>query len=222
MAGVAVSGAAGTPALARRDRCRTMAASRGRRPAVPEAAADNPGAAATDWEASMRSALAGDARAYAGLLGELDGWLRRYYRRRLPDGMVDDAVQDALIAVHEKRHTWQPGRPLLPWVVAIARYKWIDRLRTLRERDAPLGEHLPAVDQQAPFDASLALGALLARLKPAQAEAIRLVKLQGFSVAEASRMTGQSESLVKVNIHRGLAALSRHVERTPLPTRENP
>ena len=222
MAGMAVSRPAPLSGLARRDHCRTMAPSKGRRPAVPSTAADNPGTAAVDWEASMRAALAGDARAYAGLLGELDGWLRRYYRRRLPHGMVDDAVQDALIAVHEKRHTWQPVRPLLPWVVAIARYKWIDRLRALREGDAPLGEHLPAADHEAPYDASLALGALLARLKPAQAEAIRLVKLQGFSVAEASRMTGQSESLVKVNIHRGLAALSRHVERTPLPTRDTP
>ena len=45
------------------------------------------------------------------------------------------------------------------------------------------------------------------RLRGPQAEAIRLVKLQGFSVRDAATITGQSEALIKVNIHRGLAAL---------------
>ena len=44
------------------------------------------------------------------------------------------------------------------------------------------------------------------RLKFTQ-DAIRLVKIQGFSIEEASARTGQSVSLVKVNIHRGLAKL---------------
>jgi DNA-directed RNA polymerase specialized sigma24 family protein len=45
-------------------------------------------------------------------------------------------------------------------------------------------------------------------LNPAQAEVIRLVKLKGASIQEASDATGQSTSLVKVNIHRGLKRLA--------------
>ena len=52
-------------------------------------------------------------------------------------------------------------------------------------------------------------------LKPAQAEVIRLVKLDGLSIEDASARTGQSAALVKVNIHRGLGRLSRIVESTP-------
>ena len=44
-------------------------------------------------------------------------------------------------------------------------------------------------------------------LKPAQAEVIRLVKMHGFSIEEAAAKTGQSASLVKVNIHRGIARM---------------
>jgi len=51
------------------------------------------------------------------------------------------------------------------------------------------------------------MASLFERLRRPQAEAIRLVKLEGFSVREAAAMTGQSEALIKVNIHRGLAAL---------------
>src|SRR5690606_10691964 len=128
---------------------------------------------------------------------ELSAWLRGYYARRLPSGAIDDAAQDALIAVHEKRHTYQPGKPLRPWVAAIARYKWIDRLRAMREHVELDEAQEPAVDDGSRIDGAMVLEALLKGLKPAQAEAIRLVKLQGFSVCEASRMTGQSESLVK-------------------------
>ncbi len=82
----------------------------------------------------MVAAQAGDRGAYHRLLSELRVWLRRYYVGRLPSGMVDDATQDALLAIHEKRHTYDPSRPFLPWLAAIARYKWIDRLRSLKWR----------------------------------------------------------------------------------------
>jgi RNA polymerase sigma-70 factor (ECF subfamily) len=52
------------------------------------------------------------------------------------------------------------------------------------------------------------LEVLLNMLKPAQAEVIRLVKLQGLSIEEAAARTGQTISLVKVNIHRGLSRLT--------------
>jgi DNA-directed RNA polymerase specialized sigma24 family protein len=38
-----------------------------------------------------------------------------------------------------------------------------------------------------------------------QSTVIRLEKVQGFSIEETAAVTGQSESLVKVNIHRRLA-----------------
>jgi RNA polymerase sigma factor (sigma-70 family) len=181
---------------------------------APAAAA----AGSRDWEALMDAALAGDGAAYALLLREMLAWLRGFYARRLPASAVDDAAQEALIALHEKRHTYTPGRPLRPWVAAIARYKWIDRLRTLRTHVPLEDAALPHHDDTRSRDGAMMLAVLLARLKPAQADAIRLVKLQGYSVAEASRMTGQSEPLVKINIHRGIARLVRMAEEGPVGT----
>ncbi len=161
-----------------------------------------------DWRAAMAAAQSGDAAAYRGLLAALSVWLRRYYVRRLPPAMVEDAVQDALLAVHEKRHTYDPARPFGPWLAAIARYKWIDRLRAMKvEAVAPLDETIGVEDHGAAVVAAVALRRLLGTLKPAQAEVIRLVKLEGYSIEEAAKATGQSISLVKVNIHRGLRQL---------------
>jgi RNA polymerase sigma factor (sigma-70 family) len=162
-----------------------------------------------DWDHLMTATQAGDVSAYKTLLADLALWLHRYYARRLPPAMIEDAVQDVLLAVHEKRHTYDPSRPFGVWLAAIARYKWIDRLRFLKaDASEPLDESIGIPDHGDAVIAGTILRQLLAELKPPQAVAIRLVKLEGYSVEEASAATGQSVSLVKVNIHRGLKRLT--------------
>lgn len=171
--------------------------------------------AATDqWGELMAAAQRGHAAAYRRLLDELRHWLKGFYGRRLPPAMVEDAVQDTLIAIHEKRHTYDPARPFKPWLIAVARYKWIDRLRAMsRSRTEELPDEIAVADHESSVTSSVVLTRLMTELKPAQAEAIRLVKIEGFSVEEAADRTGQSGSLIKVNIHRGLARLAAIVQK---------
>lgn len=61
------------------------------------------------WRTLMLATQAGNAAAYRQLLTEVGPWLKRYYRNRLPTSMADDAVQDALMAMHQKRHTYDPA-----------------------------------------------------------------------------------------------------------------
>jgi RNA polymerase sigma-70 factor (ECF subfamily) len=157
----------------------------------------------------MMAARSGDGQAYEQLLRELDVWLRRYYGRRLAYPAADDARQEALLAIHAKRHTYVSSRPFGAWVVAIARYKWVDRLRDASRYSAlSLDEEIPVEDHGQAAISAAALDHLLARLKPAQARVIRLVKLEGLSISHASDATGQSVALVKINIHRGLKKLA--------------
>jgi RNA polymerase sigma factor (sigma-70 family) len=167
----------------------------------------------SDWRALMMAAQSGNAAVYRRLLGEVGVWLHRYYVRRLPSAMVDDAVQEVLLALHEKRHTYDPSKPFGPWLAAIARYKWIDRLRAMKAASMEeLSDDLPVLDHGEAVQSARSLEVLLNRLKPAQAEAIRLVKLQGLSIEEAAARTGQTNALVKVNIHRGLGRLTSLVQ----------
>jgi len=168
----------------------------------------------SDWRGMMIAAQAGNGGAYRRLLEEVGVWLRRYYRRRLPPSMVDDAAQDALIAIHQKRHTYDPARPFEPWLAAIARYKWIDRLRALKRAPSEaLSLDIEVEDHGSAVVSATVLDALLRGLKPTQSAVIRLVKIQGYSIEEAAQHTGQSISLVKVNIHRGLARLAKELEK---------
>jgi RNA polymerase sigma-70 factor (ECF subfamily) len=157
----------------------------------------------------MVAAQGGERKAYDQLFRELDAWLRRYYARRLPSPASDDARQDALLAIYANRHTYAPSRPFGRWVAAIARYKWIDHLRdATRFATSSLDDEISVEQRAEPAMGAITVGELLRHLKPAQAHVVRLVKLQGLSIAVASSESGQSTALVKVNIHRGLKKLA--------------
>ncbi|WP_432769750.1 MAG: sigma-70 family RNA polymerase sigma factor [Sphingopyxis sp.] len=160
----------------------------------------------------MAASQRGDRAAYRALLTDCRRWLSRYFARRSAPHQIDDLVQETLVSMHRKLATWDASRPFLPWLAAIARYRWIDMLRRQRD-EAELGEGDAAVDaEDEAVHARLSLDRLLTQLSPAQAQAITLVKIEGASIAEASHICGQSESLVKVNIHRGLKKLAGLIE----------
>jgi RNA polymerase sigma-70 factor (ECF subfamily) len=165
--------------------------------------------------------LAGQAAAYRSFLAELTAHLRAYLRRRLA-GLpheVEDLVQELLLAVHNKRHTYDPKQPLTAWVQAIARYKLVDLLRR-RSRTDVLNDPLDEDDQvfatttHEAAEARYDVAKLLQGLPDRQRLPIVYVKIEGVSVTDAAIRTGMSESAVKVGIHRGLKALAERVRST--------
>ena len=162
-------------------------------------------------KALMLAALAGNARAYEQLLSLAAERLRRYFRRRLErESDVEDLVQEVLIAIHRKRASYAPALPFTAWLHGIARHRLIDHFRREGRRvTVPLDD---AAELQETGGAEAAMAAadletLLATLPPKQATAIRLTRISGYSVSEAAAQSGQSESAVKVNVHRGLGKL---------------
>ena len=162
----------------------------------------------------MAASQKGDANAYRVLLAEVQLWLERYFRRRVAPAQLDDLVQDVMLALHNKRASWDASRAFIPWLAAIARYRWVDHLRKVyRSAEDELGDHDASEDsEEEAVLARMSLERLFVHLPDKQVEAIELVKIEGLSIAEASARTGQSESLVKVNIHRGLKKLSAIIE----------
>lgn len=166
----------------------------------------------------MAVALAGDAEAYRELLDDCRALLERYLARflermgRSGSGHLDDLVQEALVAMHEKRHTYDPSQPFLPWLFALARYKAIDFGRRQRVRSIEMGTPQPEDFGVTSSDgsATLDVSRLLETLPPRQRRAIELVKIEGLSVEEAAEALGSTDGALKVTVHRALARLKRH------------
>ncbi len=161
----------------------------------------------------MEAAQQGNKAAYRQLLGLCESLLHRFYRSRVPESQLDDLVQEALMALHRKRDTWDPARAFLPWLAAIARYRWVDHLRRVYSRpEADLEDVFGVESGEATIIARFGCDTLLGKLPPAQAAAIRATRIDGLSIAEAAVSLGQSESLIKVNVHRGLKKMTALVE----------
>lgn len=169
-------------------------------------------------EASLSHLMAlsqqGDKQAYSVLLKECSRWLHRYFSRRIPPHQLDDLVQETLMSMHKKLGSHDPSRPVLPWLAAIARYRWVDHLRKIyRAEEVELATDIAEVGHEDEVTARLSLDRLFTHLPPAQAQVIEMVKIEGQSIAEAAKHSGQSEPLVKVNIHRGLKKLAALIEK---------
>jgi RNA polymerase sigma-70 factor (ECF subfamily) len=171
-----------------------------------------------ELRALMIAGLDGAATAHRALLEKLSGQLRAYFKgqlNRIGRGPVEaeDLVQEALIAIHTRRHTYDRSQLFTPWVYAIARYKFLDYLRRTKAStaDVPIDDapEMTAHDDSGHVESSLDLERLLAEISPKARQAIQYVKLDGLSVSEAAARSGMSESAVKVSVHRGLKALAR-------------
>lgn len=174
-------------------------------------------------EARLRELLVaaqgGDGAAYAQFLRELAQLLRGFFRRRMsgmPDD-IEDLVQETLLAVHNKRHTYDAQQPATAWLHAIARYKLIDLLRARAGREAlhdPIDDDSSALLVAAEPESQSArrdLHLLLQQLPDKQRLPIEYMKIEGLSVRETAARTGLSESAVKVGVHRGLKLLAARI-----------
>ncbi len=172
------------------------------------------------WAEAMRAERRGETAAYERLLGEIAEALRRLIRGRLARlglGLheTEDLVQEILIGLHVKRHSWDAGRPFLPWLYAIVRYKLADAARRLRREaryrcDITLDEWsalfaAPAED----FDRALVdVDRHVDGLPTGQREVVRALAIDGASVRATAQKLGTSEGAVRMTLHRALQRLA--------------
>ncbi len=169
------------------------------------------------WGTLLAAAQGGDARAYDTFLREVTPRLRSLCRARIRDfAEAEDAVQDALLTIHALRHTYDPDRPIGPWLTTIATRRAIDRLRrygrgagresSIDDLPEEAAAVAPAAEERL---AARALRDAVAELPESQRIALRLAKLEDLPLAEASARSGLSVGALKVATHRAMASLRR-------------
>ncbi|CDX24050.1 sigma-70 family RNA polymerase sigma factor [Mesorhizobium sp. M2C.T.Ca.TU.002.02.1.1] len=165
----------------------------------------------------FRAAIAGDERAYADFLHRIAALVRGFVRRKIVQGGVDpeDVVQETLLAIHVKRHTWREDAPVLPWVYAIARFKLIDAFRRRGRRiEVEIDEIAETfAEPEAETVSERDINRALDGLPPAQRSVVSSISVDGHSIGETASKLGISETAVRVSLHRGLAAIAKRFGR---------
>ena len=165
----------------------------------------------------LRRAVGGDERAYREFLARAAALVRGFARRKVEGGVdPEDIVQETLLAVHMKRHTWRRDAPVLPWLTAIARYKLVDAFRRRgRQLDVAVEDisEIPA-EPQSETVSDWEVGRILDTLSPGHRSIVAAISIDGRSISETARIYGMTETAVRVALHRGLAAIARRFGRS--------
>ena len=136
--------------------------------------------------------------------------LRAWLRRTLKPEDLEDVVQEALLAIHLKRGTWDQSRPIGPWVAAITRNNLIGVLRRRGHRvSIPIEDVVDTLHAEDKGDGLLArdIDTMLAQLKAQQREIVQSISLDGSSIRETAQRLRMTEGAVRVALHRALKAL---------------
>ncbi|AGA11189.1 sigma-70 family RNA polymerase sigma factor [Sinorhizobium meliloti] len=170
-----------------------------------------------DLAGLLRTALGGDEKAYSEFLQRAAALVRIWARRRVASVGLDpeDIVQETLLAVHLKRHTWRTDGPVKPWLFAIARHKLVDALRRHgRHARVQLSEvEGNLATEEAETARYWEIGRALEVLTPGQRSVVTAISVEGRTIAEAARSLDMNETAVRVALHRGLAAIARRFGR---------
>ncbi|WP_343033234.1 sigma-70 family RNA polymerase sigma factor [Aureimonas leprariae] len=120
-------------------------------------------------------------------------------------------MQEALLAIHLKRGTWDVRRPIGPWISVIVRNKLIDALRRRgHQASVPIEDivDLVADERQSVSTDEQDIGRMMEHLKPVQRDIVRAISLDGSSVRDTAARLSMTEGAVRVALHRALRSLA--------------
>ena len=168
----------------------------------------------------MLASHQGDREAYQKLLTEISYVIEDYLRIRFgPINVLEDCVQECLLALHKARNTYDPKRTFRPWMFTIVRHKTIDILRKTQRQvqiERALTQEQDEVTDPNQLTKLIDGIRVLNRLSPDHREAVALTKYAGYTVPEAAHWLGISESALKARLHRGLLAIRKQLETEEL------
>ena len=153
--------------------------------------------------------LAGSEASYAAFLRDVSPLLRRVIGQRITAADVEDVLQEVLISIHKARHTYDGSRPLIPWIVSIARFRMTDHLRkhyAARRHQtidiAALENVLSDVTDTA--DSSESVDELLKDVPDKQRQILTMMHVEGYTAKQVGERLNMKESAVKVAAHRAV------------------
>jgi len=160
----------------------------------------------------MERVQRGDSLAFRNLLEDIGPSISNFIRRKIADSSeIEDVFQEVLLALYQARHTYEPSRPLEPWLFAIARNVAADHAHRhwSRAKWQDLTDLPPEVAADPETGTQPDLEEALGHLTPVQREAFVMLKMEGLTTTEAARRAGVSVGALKVRAHRAYETLKK-------------
>lgn len=160
----------------------------------------------TVFKQLMNKAQNGDEASYAELLQGLSSFLKNYLRKRIfVQNEIEEVVQEILMAVHKSLHTYDVEKSFMGWFLAIAEYKIVDYIRSIKKHSKNLD--LDAISDflaltNSNLDLKIDIEKAMDSLNVKEKNVLVLLKIEGQSINEVAKQMNLSEANVKVIAHR--------------------
>jgi len=169
----------------------------------------------------MEAYLSGRIEAFDALYGALAARIRRFLLSLCRDAaLADDLTQETFLQMHRSRRTYEPGRPVTPWVFAIARHVYLMHRRATARRlrfEATMAADTRS--NETAHDAVRALGDAdevrhaLRGVPADQRQALLMHHVQGWSFGEIAARLGIRVNAAKTRAFRGMRWMREHISR---------
>jgi RNA polymerase sigma-70 factor (ECF subfamily) len=188
---------------------------------APRAKEDvGPDPAETELCAHMQAYLDGEIEAFDALYTAFAGRLRGYLLSQCRDAtLADDLLQETFMQIHRSRRTYQPGRPVTPWIYAIARHVYLMKRRSAGRRirfEERLVADARSTDVTHDALEAIAEGDAVRRALrevPAdQRQALLMHHVEGWSFAEIAARLGIRVNAAKTRAFRGVRKMREHLK----------
>ncbi len=162
----------------------------------------------------IKLALAGDQNSYHQFLTQISVVIRVIVAKKIPVADIEDVVQEVLISVHKARHTYDGNRPIMPWLVAITRFRINDYLRKhyaeMHHKTSDIEEFFDILIDviNEPVNYEL-VDEMLAIIDVRQKKILTMMHIEGHTAKEVGLALGMNESAVKVAAHRAVKKIKQ-------------
>lgn len=161
-----------------------------------------------DLKSLMVLVQEGNSDAFRQLFEIIEPKIMGNIRQRIKNPQTcEDLLQNVVMNIFKARHTYNPDYPFEPWLYSVTRNTVYDYLRKYQKTlsfESFIGDHWNhATETNTASEEAQILDHALKQLPESQAEAVRLLKIDGLSLKEAAEQLKITVTALKVRAHRG-------------------
>lgn len=160
--------------------------------------------------------LSGDKDSYREFFKEITPLVESIAQKAFHKEDVPDLVQEIFLSIHKSLPSFDPKRPVVPWVCAIANRRVIDYIRKISSRN---NNEVLTEDGDVtiyPSQTKITIGGkippILEILPSDTKKAIMLTKYEGHSTEEAAKIMGIKSNALRTRISRGIKLIKKKFE----------
>tara|TARA_Y100001960_G_C14738697_1_gene861716 strand:+ start:1361 stop:1897 length:537 start_codon:yes stop_codon:yes gene_type:complete len=167
-----------------------------------------------NWNELLKQSQNGNKNSYKHFLTEVQPFVRSVIYTKVQNlSLIDDILQETLLAIHNSLHTYDATRNAKSWISVIARNKAIDYLRSNQHKlsQAEDIENLKLEGSETNTN-NYDLEKAMRQVSVKQQEIIVKMKVEGKTAKQTALELEMTESAVKTSAHRAYKLIKEFLE----------